>query len=194
MFTSRHKGFSMVELMTVVAIIAILAAIAIPSFREYFEKSRVRGAADSLSSLVAQARAESVRRDRQISVALGGTTSAWCAGADSADDPDASTGSVIPDATACDCTVAAGNAGECRIGDRRSVVSSDEFRGVTVSAVTGSFVFSGRSGALTDLAERSVTLSGPGNRFQLQVTVSPLGHSRACVPSGAGVILGYQGC
>jgi type IV fimbrial biogenesis protein FimT len=184
----------MVELMTVIAIVAILAAIAVPSFREYFEKSRVRGAADSVASLVALARAESVRRDRQVSIAFGGTTGAWCVGADSADDPDAATGELIPAASACDCTLAAGNASECRIGDRRSVVASDEFSGVSVNSVAPTFVFSGRSGALSDLTERTVTLSGPGNRFQLQVTVSPLGHSRACLPSGAGVIVGYPGC
>ncbi len=36
----RAKGFTLIEIMIVVAIVAILAAIALPSYREYVAKSR----------------------------------------------------------------------------------------------------------------------------------------------------------
>ncbi|MGY0503800.1 type IV pilin protein [Luteimonas sp. e5] len=36
----RHAGFTLIELMIVVAVIAILAAIAYPSYNEYVRKSR----------------------------------------------------------------------------------------------------------------------------------------------------------
>lgn len=48
---STNKGFSLVELMVVVAIIGILASIAIPSVNKYMAKARQTEAKTNLSSL-----------------------------------------------------------------------------------------------------------------------------------------------
>ena len=44
-------GFTLVELMIVVAIVAILAAVAMPSYDRYVKKSRARGASADLVAL-----------------------------------------------------------------------------------------------------------------------------------------------
>ena len=44
-------GFTLIELMIVVAIVAILAAIALPSYERYVKKSRARGASADLVAL-----------------------------------------------------------------------------------------------------------------------------------------------
>jgi prepilin-type N-terminal cleavage/methylation domain-containing protein len=51
MIRSNSKGFTLLELMIVVAIIGILAAIAIPKFAQMLEKSREGGTKDELASL-----------------------------------------------------------------------------------------------------------------------------------------------
>ena len=51
MSTSRSRGFTLVELMIVVAIVAILAAIAYPSYAAYVQRSRRAQAKADLTQL-----------------------------------------------------------------------------------------------------------------------------------------------
>jgi type IV pilus assembly protein PilE len=51
---SRVRGFTLIEVMITVAIVAILASIALPSYRAYIERSRVPEGLDMLSSYAAR--------------------------------------------------------------------------------------------------------------------------------------------
>lgn len=50
---NKNKGFSLIELMIVVVVIAILAGIAIPSYQQYIQKSRRADAKDAVTRLAA---------------------------------------------------------------------------------------------------------------------------------------------
>ena len=52
MIRTDKKGFTLIELMIVVAIIGILAAIAIPAYSDYTKKSRVSEIANALGAAV----------------------------------------------------------------------------------------------------------------------------------------------
>ncbi|WP_342052285.1 MULTISPECIES: pilin [unclassified Cupriavidus] len=74
-----QKGFTLIELMIVVAIIGILAAIAIPQYQNYIAKSQVSRVVGELSAL--RTAAELCITDNKIQVPAGGAapTAAQCA-------------------------------------------------------------------------------------------------------------------
>lgn len=56
-----HSGFTIVELMVVVALIAVLAGLAAPSFTDLFRRYRVDAARETFSASVILAREEALR-------------------------------------------------------------------------------------------------------------------------------------
>ena len=84
---AAHRGFTVIELMVVVAILAVLAALATPSFTPLVERWRVRQAADGLQSALYYTRSEAIKRGGNVTIrkepsgtngcALGSNASDW---------------------------------------------------------------------------------------------------------------------
>jgi type IV fimbrial biogenesis protein FimT len=68
----RAAGFTVVELMVTLAVVAILAAMAVPTMRSVIENSHIRATGQSLQNGLAMARAEAVRLNTQVEFVLTG--------------------------------------------------------------------------------------------------------------------------
>jgi type IV fimbrial biogenesis protein FimT len=187
----RHAGVTLIELMIGLAVLAVLLAIAAPSFADFFEKARVKGAADDLTNFLALARNEATKRDRNVRVVAGGAVGAWCFGANASPEPVPT--APVGAAATCDCTVAT----QCMVAGTRTVFDSTNYLGVTLDAIDDDVTFDRKLGSLTTLVGTQMDFSSRplrNGRYILRVNISPMGHARACVPPGALPMPGYRAC
>lgn len=77
--SARNAGFTLIELMVTVAMLAILAALATPSFRQFVEAQRLRDASFGLVSDLTLARSEAIKRGGNVAITpVGGNwTQGW---------------------------------------------------------------------------------------------------------------------
>ena len=61
---TQRTGFTLLELVTVVAMIGIMAAFAVPSFRQTQADARLRGAARAVANAFAYARSQAIVTER----------------------------------------------------------------------------------------------------------------------------------
>lgn len=64
----RTRGFTLLELLITMAVVAILAAVAVPSFQNMIATQQVRSAASDLVSALNFARSEAVKRNTTVRV------------------------------------------------------------------------------------------------------------------------------
>ena len=83
------QGLTLMELLVMLAIIAVLGTLAAPSFSAFIARGRVSGAAEALAQDLNLARSESLRRNGDVTLSLS-PGSAWCYGS-------------VAGSTACSC-------------------------------------------------------------------------------------------
>jgi type IV fimbrial biogenesis protein FimT len=76
----RHTGFTLTELMVTVAIVAILLAIGVPSYRYVTNSNRMSAEVNSLLGDLQYARAEAIREGQTVSVCVS-SDGVTCSGA-----------------------------------------------------------------------------------------------------------------
>ncbi|MCC8362417.1 prepilin-type N-terminal cleavage/methylation domain-containing protein [Lysobacter sp. A6] len=185
---SCSRGFTLMELMITVAVLAVLAALAAPSLSDFFDRNRVRAAADDVVSLISNARAEAVRNDLDVNIAMRGSGTAWCVGANAAIPPVGG----VPAAGATECNCA--NAGVCLVSGGRQVVASADYTDVSIGALPAAFDFNSTLGAIVPLGDRTVTLTSPTGKYDVEIRVNALGQAFACTPATKPVLSGMLVC
>ncbi len=76
--SAASRGFTLIEAMTVVALLAIVAAIAAPSFRSFIGTMNTKAVAFDLIADLAYARSEAIKQNTTVTVAPAG--GAWANG------------------------------------------------------------------------------------------------------------------
>lgn len=185
---SQARGFTLIELMVSIAVLAVIVAMAVPSFADFRQRRIVEGAADQLVSFFANARFEAAKRNQLVKVVFlrDAGTGASCLGATPA--VGATAALQAADNTTCDCFTA----GACSIGQYPG--GQGEWSGAswiadpTIGASSGVAVINPKNGMLTEFADAGrVTLRAPSDEYeyQLRVNLSGLGRMVICEPSDA---------
>ena len=171
----RHAGFTLVELLLTLAVIAILAGVAAPAMARLLDKARLGAAARVLAQELRQARNHALSYQQTVYFSFS-TVSArhWCYGW-RAGDPCI----CFTDTPATACSAGAGGAR----------LSSTDFPAIGLStgraAAQRTLQFSALRGGVN--AESFVLRN---NSDELRVIVSPLGRVRICSPTKRG----YPAC
>lgn len=176
---SAVGGFTLIELMVVVAVISVILTLAVPSFNGMLARKRLEGAAQELGTDLQYARSEAVARNIEVRVATNAVNACY-------------TVFVWRGAGTCTCTPAVSCTLAAAATDPTALKTVD-LAGTGVTATADVFRFEPLRGMLADAADHAVTLSSSaGPPWQLSAAVNAVGRASTCSPSGS--VKGYPSC
>lgn len=183
-----NRGFTLLELMIVLVIVAIGVALAVPSYQNTVERRETTAQAEELAAFVSFAQSEAVKYNEMISVHLTYTdANNWCIGANEG-------------STACDCTETNTSAEDyCSLNDVPTILQSSAYTksGMTAPSPDRTLAFDPVRGtmAVADLGtNHGVTLQSDNGNWSLQMDVGATGRIQLCNPDSAKAIPGYKAC
>lgn len=184
----KADGFTLVELMVTIAVLAILVTLAVPSFNDFRQRVALRGSAEQIVSFWGDARFEALRRDSRVKVGFNSNAGQLCLGAATTTNP--------ADNTPCDCFTA----GACNVAAYPPAQA--DWRGVRVASAatigggSGLAVIDPKRGNLTEAGDAGrILLQAPNGDqdYRLDVVIDRNGRAQICEPSAAPSKLpGYQ--
>lgn len=179
----RHRGFTMVEVMMSVVLIAIGASLALPNYREMVEKRRLTNGAEQLASFVNTVQGISTRTNQIVTVTVLDVGD-WCIGASVGE-------------AECDCADESSTS-YCRI-DAQAFVLNEELLGssdlVNDILGSGSFSYDPIRGLFTDLDDSlTMELRSPSGDYRLNLMVNNTGRVILCSDDISHSVPGYDKC
>jgi len=210
---STIKGFTVIELMVAVAVLAIITSLALPSYRTILEKRQVTKGAEQFAAFLSQAKGEAVKLNDDVALSYSISGADWCMGFSNGQD-------------ACVCGDAS-DANFCQVEhdyDRDGTVDAVEARvfghaDFTVPTALSSITFTDKDGVAlasssvmvydsvrgmlevsdptTQAANATLAMvSQPEGKYALNVEVDRLGRISICSPSSSDhmQVPGYETC
>jgi len=187
-FITTSRGFTVLELMIVLVIVAIGVAIAVPSYQDVVQRRETTAQAEGLVAFVSFAQGEAIKYNRLISVHLTYTDAKnWCIGANEGNAP-------------CDCTetnIAATDF--CSLnGVEKIMRSSEKTRsGMTSPSTDRTLVFDPVRGTMTaaDLGtSHNVIVGSDNDNWSLRMDIEATGRVLICSPDPDKAVPGYKAC
>ena len=200
-FGYKKAGFTTIELLITMAIVAVLVTLAEPSYSTFIEKRKITGGAEEIASFMMLARSEAVKHNQQTTVSFVRTGDTdWCIGMmfESVFAP-------------CDCKISTDTDdkycalkytenGSTDVVVEPQLISSSDYSGFKLTAATTAF---GGDQALTYdpvrgiLAEptdlSSFTVQSNNAAYELSANISATGTVKICTNSSKNVS-GYKSC
>ena len=186
--TTRRRGFTLIEVMIVIALVAIVVSLAGPSFREYILMQRLRSVQSQLVTDLNYARSEAVSRGVPVQLRMQTASDQTCYIIYSRPSADLST------TNPCDCTAAAGSRCPASSSEIKTA-SAPTSEGVAfwqAASQTAYMTINPRTGAPDTVGAAEMATSADyaiearlvdaSRRFK--VSVSPAGRVQVCSPSG----------
>ena len=178
----KQFGFSLLDLMVTVAVLAIIAAVGVPSMLEAVEKRKTTAAAEEIYSQIQLAKSESIARSQQVFMNIVGGTD-WAIGFGSDQD--------------CDPT---DNSPVCTLPDldnnnpiTHRLTSADR-PNINVTASTNQLTFTPQRGMVTGTTINITSQGSVG--YAIRITVGMLGQVSLCSPDTdpAKYVMSYRPC
>ncbi|MBM3114682.1 GspH/FimT family pseudopilin [Jeongeupia naejangsanensis] len=169
---TQESGFSLIELMIVIALIGIVLSIAAPSLSGLIQQKRLGGAAENLASDLQYARSEAIKRNASTYLIFQRNSGDWCYG--------------ISTNSACDCSTSP--ATSC---DLKTIRSTDYPNVSLAASVTdGTVVAFDR---VRGVPSASLNIDF-GDSPALRTTITAIGRSKICSPDSDHLVPGYKPC
>jgi type IV fimbrial biogenesis protein FimT len=203
--TAVNRGFTLLELMIVMVIVAIGVALAVPTFQEIMQKRRLTGAAEEIAAFLALAQGEAIKRNEEVAVSIkrAGDGTTWCVGAmikTAADDHCDCESTTTGDGDYCDFNPAGAGAPQLvnQVGFKSFTMNASSVQGAGNNDFN--FNFDGVRGIkVTDLGvadgnSHDITLKSANDNYSLKVDISVTGRIRVCSPDLSKKVPGFKNC
>lgn len=180
---TKSRGFSLVELMVSIVVLAIMASIAVPSFQSWLQNTQIRNAAESVTNGLQLARAQAVSLNANVRFQLTSNLLATCALSS------ASTSWVVSiDSPVGSCNSAPSNTVAPRLIQSRAASEGSKNVTITVTPANASTVTFNNFGLVVANTDGSasftqVDLTAVGGSLPLRVTIGTGGNARMCDPN-----------